>query len=224
MYQRRCKKYLFEFYLNNLKKDIEFIISKMVQVPICSVSIDEMDKLQNLEQYLKAHIFGQDHAVEELCIALKLSKAGLRDYKRPMGCYMFAGPTGIGKTELARQLAIGLSMDLIRIDMSEYMEAHSISKLIGTPPGYVGFEQGGILTDAVVKSPYSVILLDEIEKAHREIYNILLQVMDYGKLTDNTGRAINFSNAIIIMTTNAGANDVGKSSIGFGNEQTIHND
>lgn len=207
-------------------RDIENVISKMIQVPAGSISTDEKEKLQNLQSYLKSNIFGQDHAIEELVIALKLSKAGLRDFKKPMGCYLFSGPTGVGKTELAKQLALGLNMELIRLDMSEYMEPHSVSKLIGTPPGYVGFDQGGLLSDAVSKSPYSVILLDEIEKAHSDIYNLLLQVMDYGKLTDHSGRKINFSNSIVIMTSNLGADKVNKSSIGFANntENPAHNE
>ncbi|MFN7039232.1 MAG: AAA family ATPase, partial [Alphaproteobacteria bacterium] len=199
-------------------KDVEIVISKMAQIPTVSISTDEAAKLQKLEANLKSNIFGQDHAVEELCLALKLSKAGLRDPKKPLGCYLFSGPTGVGKTELARQLAHHLDMELVRIDMSEYMESHSVSRLIGTPPGYVGFDQGGLLTDAVSKSPYSVVLLDEIEKAHFNIYNLLLQVMDYGKLTDNNGRAISFNNSIIIMTTNAGAADINKSPLGFNND------
>jgi ATP-dependent Clp protease ATP-binding subunit ClpA len=195
--------------------DIENIVAKIAKIPAISISVDDSSKLKNLQLNLKKIIFGQDNAVEELCSAIKLSRAGLRSHKRPIGCYLFSGPTGVGKTELAKQLAISINMELLRFDMSEYMEKHSISRLIGSPPGYVGFEQGGLLTDAIKKSPYSVILLDEIEKAHPEIYNILLQVMDYGQLTDNNGRNINCCNAIIIMTTNVGAKELSKSPFGF---------
>lgn len=197
-------------------KDIEMTVSKMVQIPVQSLSKDESQKLQTLEKNLKAKVFGQDRAIEELVSAIKLSRAGLRNKEKPTGCYLFAGPTGVGKTELAKQLALEVNMELLRFDMSEYMEQHSVAKLIGTPPGYVGFDQGGMLTDQVKKSPYSVVLLDEIEKAHPDIYNIMLQVMDYGKATDHNGREISFSNTIVIMTTNAGAAQLEKSSMGFG--------
>ena len=197
-------------------KDVEMTVSRMVQIPVQSLSKDESQKLQTLEKNLKAKVFGQDRAIEELVSAIKLSRAGLRNKEKPTGCYLFAGPTGVGKTELAKQLAIEVNMELLRFDMSEYMEQHSVSKLIGTPPGYVGFDQGGMLTDQVKKSPYSVVLLDEIEKAHSDIYNIMLQVMDYGKATDHNGREISFSNTIVIMTTNAGAAELERSSMGFG--------
>jgi ATP-dependent Clp protease ATP-binding subunit ClpA len=197
-------------------RDIENIISKIVHIPVRSISTDESFKLQYLGHELKKVIFGQDNAIEELATAIKLSRAGLRNHKKPIGCYMFSGPTGVGKTELAKQLANLINMEFIRFDMSEYMEAHSVSKLIGSPPGYVGFDQGGLLTDIVNKTPYSVILLDEDEKAHPDIYNILLQVMDYGKLTDHNGRNVSFCNTIIIMTTNAGACEMSKAPLGFG--------
>jgi len=199
-------------------KDIEAIISKMAHIPAKSLSTDESKKLQNLEKDLSDVIYGQDRAIEELASALKMSRAGLRDHKKPIGSYLFSGPTGVGKTELAKQLAYLMNMELLRFDMSEYMEQHSIARLIGSPPGYVGFDQGGMLTDSISKNPYSVLLLDEIEKAHQDIYNILLQVMDYGKLTDHNGRSVNFANCIIIMTTNAGATEMSKAPIGFGRE------
>ena len=197
-------------------KDVEETVSKIVHIPVKNLSKDESKKLLTLEKNLKSKIYGQDEAVEELVSAIKLSRAGLRNKDRPTGCYLFAGPTGVGKTELAKQLSIEVNMQLLRFDMSEYMEAHSVSKLIGSPPGYVGHDQGGQLTDDVRKAPYSVVLLDEIEKAHPDIYNIMLQVMDHGKATDQTGREINFSHSIIIMTTNAGAEELQKHSLGFG--------
>lgn len=200
---------------NVTSADIEFIVSKISNVPIESLSSDESQKLMMLEQNLKRAIYGQDKAIEALCSAIKLSKAGLRHVVKPIGCYLFSGPTGVGKTELAKQLAHFIDMELIRLDMSEYMEKHSVSKLIGTPPGYVGFDQGGLLTDSVSKYPYSVVLFDEIEKADSDIYNLLLQVMDYGKLTDHNGKHINFSNTVIIMTTNVGAAELAKTPIGF---------
>jgi ATP-dependent Clp protease ATP-binding subunit ClpA len=200
-------------------KDIENIISKIVHIPTKSISTDDAQKLQNLETNLKSVIYGQDKAIQELASAIKLARAGLRNHKKPIGSYLFSGPTGVGKTELARQLAQLISMELLRFDMSEYMEQHSVSRLIGSPPGYVGFDQGGLLTDAVNKTPYAVVLLDEIEKAHHDVYNLLLQIMDYGKLTDHNGRNINFCNTIVIMTTNAGAYEMSKSPLGFGREE-----
>lgn len=197
-------------------KDIETVIAKIANIPAKSISVDDAKKLQNLHQDLCKVIYGQDKAIEELCSAIKLSRAGLRNHKKPIGCYLFSGPTGVGKTELAKQLAQLMNMELLRFDMSEYMEQHSVSRLIGSPPGYVGFDQGGLLTDSVHKAPYAVLLLDEIEKAHQDIYNLLLQVMDYGKLTDHNGKNVNFCNTIIIMTTNAGASEMSKSPIGFG--------
>jgi ATP-dependent Clp protease ATP-binding subunit ClpA len=200
-------------------RDIENIISKIVHIPIRSISTDESSKLRRLSEELKKVIFGQDNAIEELAMAIKLSRAGLRNHKKPIGCYLFSGPTGVGKTELARQLAKLINMELVRFDMSEYMEQHSVSRLIGSPPGYVGFDQGGLLTDAVSKAPYAVLLLDEIEKAHHDINNILLQVMDYGKLTDHNGRSISFCNTIVIMTTNAGAFEMSRAPVGFGRSE-----
>lgn len=199
--------------------DIERIVAKITKVPAKSLKSDESEQLRGLEQRLKQVIFGQDKAVESLVTAVKLSCAGLRDVRKPTGCYLFSGPTGVGKTELAAQLAAEMHMQLTRIDMSEYLEQHSIARLIGAPPGYVGYEQAGILTEAIEKNPYSVILFDEIEKAHPDIYNVLLQVMDYGQLTDNNGKLLNFRNSIIIMTTNAGAQEFSKNTIGFGEHQ-----
>lgn len=198
--------------------DIEKIVAKISRVPVESVGMDESKKLKQLDSDLKKVIFGQDGAVDSLATAIKMSRAGLRDATKPMGSYLFSGPTGVGKTELASQLALQMNMELVRIDMSEYLEKHSVARLIGAPPGYVGYEQAGILTEAVEKNPYSVILLDEIEKAHPDIYNILLQIMDYGTITDNNGKALNFRNTIIIMTTNAGATEILRSPIGFGRE------
>jgi ATP-dependent Clp protease ATP-binding subunit ClpA len=197
-------------------KEVEDVIAKMARMPAKSVSMDDAETLRNLEKNLKLVVFGQDKAVEELASAVKMSRAGLRDETKPMGSYLFTGPTGVGKTEVATQLAKVLGMELIRFDMSEYMEKHSVSGLIGAPPGYVGFEQGGQLTDAVDKTPYAVVLLDEIEKAHPDVFNILLQVMDYGRLTDQNGKQVNFRNCIVIMTSNAGASDAARNAIGFG--------
>ncbi|MFM7785054.1 MAG: AAA family ATPase, partial [Gammaproteobacteria bacterium] len=168
-----------------------------------------------LEDDLKLSVFGQDAAMEALATAVKLSRAGLKTPEKPIGCFLFAGPTGVGKTEASRQLAKTLGLELIRFDMSEYMERHTVSRLIGAPPGYVGFDQGGLLTDAVTKHPHSVLLLDEVEKAHPEVFNLLLQVMDHGTLTDNNGRKADFRNTVLIMTTNAGAEQMSRSSIGF---------
>lgn len=199
-------------------KEIEDIVAKIARIPAKTLSTSESERLKNLETDLKGIIFGQDRAIEALSSAVKLSRAGLRNQQKPTGCYLFSGPTGVGKTELARQLSVQMNMELLRFDMSEYMEQHSVSRLIGAPPGYVGFEQGGLLTDSVIKTPYCVVLLDEIEKAHPDIYNILLQVMDYGKITDHNGRHVDFRHTIIIMTTNAGAVDLSKSPIGFNSE------
>ncbi len=196
-------------------KDIEATIASMARIPPKSVSRDDARLLKNLGQELKRVVFGQDTAIEALASAIKLSRAGLREPEKPIGCYLFSGPTGVGKTEVARQLAQHLGVELIRFDMSEYMERHSVSRLIGAPPGYVGFDQGGLLTDAIDQHPHAVLLLDEIEKAHPDLFNILLQVMDHGKLTDNNGKTVDFRNVILIMTTNAGAADLAKQAYGF---------
>jgi ATP-dependent Clp protease ATP-binding subunit ClpA len=197
-------------------KEIEQVIATMARIPAKSVSSDDTRVLANLDLDLKRVVFGQDKAIEVLSSAIKLSRAGLRDPDKPIGNYLFSGPTGVGKTEVARQLAEILGIPLQRFDMSEYMERHSVSRLIGAPPGYVGYDQGGLLTDAVDQQPHSVLLLDEIEKAHPDLFNILLQVMDNGKLTDHHGKTVDFRNTILIMTTNAGASDMAKESIGFG--------
>jgi ATP-dependent Clp protease ATP-binding subunit ClpA len=197
-------------------KEIEQVIATMARIPAKSVSTDDTKALANLTTDLKRVVFGQDRAIEVLSSAIKLSRAGLRDPDKPIGNYLFSGPTGVGKTEVARQLADILGIPLQRFDMSEYMERHSVSRLIGAPPGYVGYDQGGLLTDAVDQQPHSVLLLDEIEKAHPDLFNILLQVMDNGKLTDHHGKTVDFRNTILIMTTNAGASDMAKESLGFG--------
>ena len=200
---------------------IEVIISKMSKIPQHTVSASDRESLKNLDRSLKMMVYGQDQAIESLSAAVKLSRSGLRDERKPVGSFLFAGPTGVGKTEVARQLASLLGVELLRFDMSEYMEKHAVSRLIGAPPGYVGYEEGGLLTEAINKSPYSVVLLDEIEKAHHDIYNILLQVMDNGKLTDTNGREADFRHAIVIMTTNAGVEALQKISIGF-SQETAH--
>jgi ATP-dependent Clp protease ATP-binding subunit ClpA len=199
-------------------KDVEEIVAKIARIPPKSVSADDKETLRNLERDLKSMVFGQDKAIEALAAAIKLSRAGLREPEKPIGNYLFSGPTGVGKTEVARQLAATLGIELIRFDMSEYMERHSVSRLIGAPPGYVGFDQGGMLTDSIDQHPHCVLLLDEIEKAHPDLYNILLQVMDHGKLTDHNGKTVDFRNVILIMTTNAGASDMAKEVIGFNRE------
>jgi len=199
-------------------KDIERVVSQMSQVPARTVSTSDKEKLQTLTGDLRLVIYGQDLAIDGLVSAIKLSRAGLSSPTRPVGCFLFSGPTGVGKTELARQLSLITGVELIRFDMSEYQEKHTVSRLIGAPPGYVGFDQGGLLTDAVTKHPHSVLLLDEIEKAHPDLYNILLQVMDHATLTDNNGRKADFRNVVVIMTTNAGAFLMERGSIGFGGE------
>jgi ATP-dependent Clp protease ATP-binding subunit ClpA len=199
-------------------KDIERVVSSMAQVPARTVSTSDKEKLLTLVDDLRLVIYGQDQAIEGLVSAIKLSRAGLSNPLRPVGCFLFSGPTGVGKTELARQLALLTGVELIRFDMSEYQEKHTVSRLIGAPPGYVGFDQGGLLTDSISKHPHSVLLLDEIEKAHPDLYNILLQVMDHATLTDNNGRKADFRNVVVIMTTNAGAFLMERGSIGFGGE------
>jgi ATP-dependent Clp protease ATP-binding subunit ClpA len=194
---------------------VEKIVAKMARIPPKSVSASDKDLLKNLERNLKLVIYGQDQAVETLASAIKMARSGLRDEDKPVGSFLFAGPTGVGKTEVTRQLAMALGIELVRFDMSEYMERHTVSRLIGAPPGYVGYDQGGLLTEAVSKSPHCVLLLDEIEKAHPEVFNLLLQVMDHGTLTDNNGRKADFRNVIIVMTTNAGAQEASRTSIGF---------
>ena len=196
-------------------KEIEATVASMARIPPKSVSKDDTEVLQHLEETLKRAVYGQDEAVAALASAIKLARAGLRDPEKPIGCYLFSGPTGVGKTEAARQLSLSLGLELIRFDMSEYMERHTVSRLIGAPPGYVGFDQGGLLTDAIDQHPHSVLLLDEIEKAHPDLFNILLQIMDHGKLTDHSGKAIDFRNVILIMTTNAGARDLAGAAFGF---------
>jgi ATP-dependent Clp protease ATP-binding subunit ClpA len=197
------------------KHEIEEIIAKITRIPAQTVSTDDRNALKNLDRDLKAVVFGQDKAIDALSASIKMARSGLGNPQKPIGCFLFSGPTGVGKTEVARQLAYTMGVELIRFDMSEYMERHAVSRLIGAPPGYVGFDQGGLLTEAITKHPYSVLLLDEIEKAHPDIFNILLQVMDHGTLTDNNGRKADFRNVVIIMTTNAGASELSKSSMGF---------
>lgn len=202
--------------------EIEHIIAKMARIPEKSVSASDKDVLANLDRNLKLVVFGQDSPIEALTSAIRLSRSGLGNEEKPIGSFLFAGPTGVGKTEVTKQLARIMGVELLRFDMSEYMERHAVSRLIGAPPGYVGFEQGGLLTDAVSKHPYSVVLLDEIEKAHTDIYNILLQVMDHGTLTDNNGRKIDFRNVIVVMTTNAGVQETVRKSIGFKQQDHSH--
>ena len=196
-------------------KEIEATVATMARIPPKTITKSDFEVLNNLERDLKRVVFGQDQAITALSAAIKLSRAGLREPEKPIGCYLFSGPTGVGKTEVARQLALLLGVELLRFDMSEYMERHTVSRLIGAPPGYVGFDQGGLLTDGVDQHPHCVLLLDEIEKAHMDLFNILLQVMDHGKLTDHNGKKVDFRNVILIMTTNAGAADLAKAPIGF---------
>ncbi|MBM5572860.1 MULTISPECIES: ATP-dependent Clp protease ATP-binding subunit ClpA [Deefgea] len=203
------------------KGEIEDIISKIARIPPKSVSSNDKDTLKTLERDLRNVVFGQEKAIEVLATSIKMARAGLGNPLKPIGSFLFSGPTGVGKTEVARQLAFTMGIELIRFDMSEYMERHAVSRLIGAPPGYVGYEQGGLLTEAVNKHPYSILLLDEIEKAHPDIYNVLLQVMDHGTLTDNNGRKADFRNVVIIMTTNAGAEMLNKSSIGFTSKKEV---
>lgn len=200
------------------EKDIEGVVAMIARIPAASMTKDDKKALKTLERDLKTMVYDQDVAIDTLCDSIKLARAGLREPEKPIGSYLFSGPTGVGKTEVAKQLAKTMGIELIRFDMSEYMERHSVSRLIGTPPGYVGFEQGGLMTDKIDQHPHCILLLDEIEKAHPDLFNILLQVMDYGKLTDNNGKTIDFRNVVMIMTTNAGAADIAKTPIGFGRE------
>jgi ATP-dependent Clp protease ATP-binding subunit ClpA len=205
-------------------KDVENVIAKMARIPPKTVSRDDKKTLENLERDLKTMVFGQNNAIDALSSAIKLSRAGLREPEKPIGSYLFSGPTGVGKTEVARQLSRSMGIELVRFDMSEYMERHTVSRLIGAPPGYVGFDQGGLLTDAIDQQPHSVLLLDEIEKAHPDLFNILLQVMDHGKLTDHNGKSIDFRNVVLIMTTNAGASEMAKNAMGFEREERTGDD
>ena len=200
-------------------KEVEAVVAKIARIPPKSVSKDDAEVLKDLEKSLKRVVFGQDDAIDALSSAIKLARAGLREPEKPIGNYLFAGPTGVGKTEVAKQLADTLGVELLRFDMSEYMEKHAVSRLIGAPPGYVGFDQGGLLTDGVDQHPHCVLLLDEIEKAHPDVFNILLQVMDNGQLTDHNGRTVNLRNVVLIMTSNAGASDMAKAAIGFGRDR-----
>jgi ATP-dependent Clp protease ATP-binding subunit ClpA len=205
-------------------KEVEATVATMARIPPKTVSKSDTELLRNLENDLKRVVFGQEQAIHALSAAIKLARAGLRDAEKPIGCYLFSGPTGVGKTEVARQLASLLGVQILRFDMSEYMERHTVSRLIGAPPGYVGFDQGGLLTDGVDQNPHCVLLLDEIEKAHPDLFNVLLQVMDHGKLTDHNGKQVDFRNVILIMTTNAGAAEMAKAGIGFGSTQRVGED
>ncbi|MEM7239433.1 MAG: AAA family ATPase, partial [Pseudomonadota bacterium] len=201
------------------EEQIEAVVAKIARIPPKQVSKDDAEQLRDLEVNLKRVVFGQNDAIDALASAIKLARAGLREPEKPIGNYVFAGPTGVGKTEVAKQLASIMGVEMLRFDMSEYMEKHSVSRLIGAPPGYVGFDQGGLLTDGVDQHPHCVLLLDEIEKAHPDVFNILLQVMDHGKLTDHNGKSVSFRNVILIMTSNAGAADLAKAAIGFGRDR-----
>jgi ATP-dependent Clp protease ATP-binding subunit ClpA len=201
------------------RNEVEEIVAKIARIPPASVSSDDRGKLKTLDRDLKSVVFGQEPAIDALASAIKMARSGLGRPDKPIGSFLFSGPTGVGKTEVAKQLAFILGIELIRFDMSEYMERHAVSRLIGAPPGYVGFDQGGLLTEAISKKPHAVLLLDEIEKAHPDVFNVLLQVMDHGTLTDNNGRKADFRSVIIIMTTNAGAESLNKSSIGFTNSK-----
>jgi ATP-dependent Clp protease ATP-binding subunit ClpA len=202
--------------------DVEEVVARMARIPPKSVTRTIREMLASLPGDLKRVVFGQDNAIDQLAAAIKMARAGLREPQKPIGSYLFAGPTGVGKTEVARSLANIMGIELLRFDMSEYMERHTVSRLIGAPPGYVGYDQGGLLTDGVDQHPHSVLLLDEIEKAHPDLFNILLQVMDNGTLTDANGKKVDFRNVILIMTTNAGASDAAKQGIGFGAGKKDH--
>jgi len=196
-------------------QDIESIIARIARIPERNVSTSDMEKLRNLERDLRMLVFGQDEAIDTLSAAIKMARSGLGTEDKPIGSFLFAGPTGVGKTEVTKQLARVLGIEFLRFDMSEYMERHTVSRLIGAPPGYVGFDQGGLLTDAIIQQPHAVLLLDEVEKAHPDVFNLLLQVMDHGTLTDNNGRKADFRNVILVMTTNAGADAMSRPSMGF---------
>ncbi len=195
--------------------DVEAIVAKIARIPPKKVSMSDTESLRNLDRDLKMVVYGQEDAINALTAAIRMNRSGLGNEEKPIGSFLFTGPTGVGKTEVTRQLARILSMELIRFDMSEYMERHTVSRLIGAPPGYVGFDQGGLLTEEITKHPHSVLLLDEIEKAHPDVFNLLLQVMDHGSLTDNNGRKADFRNVVLVMTTNAGAEETSRRSIGF---------
>jgi ATP-dependent Clp protease ATP-binding subunit ClpA len=195
--------------------DVEHVVAIMAKIPPRTIAVSEKDRLSHLEDDLRNVIFGQDPAIKQIASAIKLSRSGLGSPDKPIGSFLFSGPTGVGKTELAKQLAVALGVEFIRFDMSEYMEPHTVSRLIGAPPGYVGFDQGGLLTDAITRTPYAVLVLDEIEKAHPNLFSILLQVMDHATLTDNNGKKADFRNVVIIMTTNAGAREMSGSGVGF---------
>ena len=197
-------------------KEVEATVATMARIPPKTITKSDAEVLAAIDKDLKRLVFGQDRAIEALASSIKLSRAGLREPEKPIGCYLFSGPTGVGKTEVAKQLAGLMGVELLRFDMSEYMEKHTVSRLIGAPPGYVGFDQGGLLTDGIDQHPHSVLLLDEIEKAHPDLFNILLQVMDHGKLTDHNGKSVDFRNVVLIMTTNAGAHDLARAPMGFG--------
>jgi len=197
-------------------RDVEHVVATMAKIPARTVSVSDRDRLLTLDRDIKLLVFGQDHAIDTVVSAIRLARAGLGQPDKPVGSFLFAGPTGVGKTEVAKQLASALGVEFLRFDMSEFMEKHTVSRLIGAPPGYVGFDQGGLLTDAIRKTPHAVLLLDEIEKAHPDLFNILLQVMDHATLTDHTGRKADFRHVILIMTTNAGAQEMAAAAIGFG--------
>ncbi|HHS7961501.1 TPA: AAA family ATPase, partial [Legionella pneumophila] len=202
--------------------EIESVVAKIARIPIKKVSARDKDTLRNLERDLKLLVYGQDQAITALASAIKLGRSGLREPQKPVGCFLFAGPTGVGKTEVTRQLANVLGIELLRFDMSEYMEKHTVSRLIGAPPGYVGYDQGGLLTEAVTKNPHAVLLLDEIEKAHPDVFNLLLQIMDHGTLTDTNGRQADFRHIILVMTSNAGASEIVRNSIGFSTQDNTN--
>jgi ATP-dependent Clp protease ATP-binding subunit ClpA len=204
------------------ESEIESVIAKIAQVPSTSVSANDLEQLRDLDKKLKAQIYGQDEAIDRLSASIKFSRSGLGRDNKPIGAYLFTGPTGVGKTEVCKQLSLIMGIPLIRFDMSEYMEKHTVARLVGAPPGYVGYEEGGQLTEAVTKSPYCVLLLDEMEKAHPDVYNILLQVMDAGRLTDANGRIADLRNVILVMTSNAGAAEVAKGSIGIVGQPVRH--